>query len=128
MEYVVNSGAAVLHEIGETGSDDALSAKSSITLLRARSMRVGAFTLDAQTSAIRWRGEPLSLSREQRQLLQVLLQHAGQILSCDRLSSTAHVASGRLDAHMQSLRATLETAGVTWLPRRAEGCGYILWR
>ena len=93
-----------------------------------KALRVGAYTVDAKTMAIRWRGELLQLSGEQRQLLRVLLQHAGQILSCERLASLLGTTADKVDAHIASLRASLESAGVTWLPRRAEGCGYILWR
>lgn len=93
-----------------------------------KALRVGAYTVDAKTMAIRWRGELLRLSAEQRQVLRVLLLHAGQILSCERLASLLGMATDKVDAHIASLRASLESAGVTWVPRRAEGCGYILWR
>lgn len=123
MDFVTLSDMTVLPD---SKSDDS---SSGISLLpRARGLRVGAYTIDAQTSTIRWRGELLSLSGDQRQTLRVLLQHAGQILSRERLASLLHIASETVDAQILSLRATLETAGVTWLPRRAEGCGYILWR
>jgi DNA-binding response OmpR family regulator len=84
--------------------------------------------MDVTTSVIRWRGETLRLSQDERQTLHVLLQHAGQILSCERLAALLKIASDKVDAQILSLRASLEAAGVTWLPRRAEGCGYILWR
>ena len=103
--------------------------RDGIAMLPAmKAVRVGAYTVEAKTAAIRWRGELLRLSGEQRQMLRVMLQHAGQILSCERLASLLDIASDKVDAHMASLRAALESAGVTWLPRRAEGCGYILWR
>jgi DNA-binding response OmpR family regulator len=103
--------------------------REGIALLPAvKALRVGAYTVDAKTAVIRWRGEMLRLSGEQRQMLRVMLQHAGQILSCERLAALLDIASDKVDGHVASLRATLESAGVTWLPRRAEGCGYILWR
>jgi DNA-binding response OmpR family regulator len=80
------------------------------------------------TNVIRWRGETLRLSQDNRQTLHVLLQHAGQILSSERLAALLQIASDTVDAQIHSLRTALEAAGVTWLPRRAEGCGYILWR
>ena len=101
---------------------------SGSVLARAKPMRIGAFTVDAETSTIQWRGEPLRLSDDEHKTLRVLLQHAGQIVSCDRLASLLHVASNSVDARVRSLRVTLEASNVTWLPRRAEGCGYILWR
>ena len=123
MDFVTLSDMTVLPD---SKPDDS---SSGISLLpRARGLRVGAYTIDDQTSTIRWSGELLSLSGDQRQTLRVLLQHAGQILSRERLASLLHIASETVDAQILSLRATLETAGVTWLPRRAEGCGYILWR
>ena len=93
-----------------------------------KSLRVGAYTMEAKTMAIRWRGELIKLSGEQRQMLRVMLQHAGQILSSERLASLLDTTADKVEAQMASLRASLEAAGVTWLPRRAEGCGYILWR
>lgn len=105
------------------------SKREGIALLSSmKALRVGAYTVDAKTMAIRWRGELLRLSGEQRQVLRVMLQHAGQILSCERLASLLGVTADKVDAHVASLRASLESAGVTWVPRRAEGCGYILWR
>lgn len=110
----------------ETTSDDA---SGSISLLsRAKAIRIGAYTVDAQTSVIRWRGEIIRLSAEQRRALRVMLEHAGQIMSRERLATHLQITADNVDAHMQALRAALEAAGITWVPRRAEGCGYILWR
>ena len=97
-------------------------------VLRIKPIRIGFYTLEAKTNVIRWRGELLLLSNEQRQTLRVLLQHAGQILSRERLATLLHTTSDQVDEHIHSLRASLIAAGVTCLPRRAEGCGYILWR
>lgn len=103
--------------------------RDGIALLPSiKALRVGAYTVDAKTMAIRWRGEVLGLSGDQRHMLRVMLQHAGQILSCERLATLLDIAADKVDAQMAALRASLEAAGVTWLPRRAEGCGYILWR
>jgi DNA-binding response OmpR family regulator len=84
--------------------------------------------MDVTTNVIRWRGETLQLSQDDRQTLRVLLQHAGQILSCEQLASLLSIASDAVDLQIRSLRLSLEASGVTLVPRRAEGCGYILWR
>lgn len=123
MGHVTLSEAAVVPEVKPEATANGLS-----LLPRVKPIRIGAFTVDAQTHTIRWRGEVLTLSGEQGQTLRVLLQHAGQILSRERLASLLHIATDRVDSHIQSLREALEAAGVTWVPRRAEGCGYILWR
>ena len=123
MDYVSLSDAGSLPTRQEEDSTSGISLLPTI-----RTLRVGAYTVDAKTAAIRWRGESLRLSDEQRQMLRVLLHHAGQILSCERLASLLNTTADRIDMRIAALRASLEAAGVTWLPRRAEGCGYILWR
>lgn len=123
MDYVTITEATGLLE---TTSEDA---SGSISLLsRSKAIRIGAFTVDAQTSVIRWRGEIVRLSAEQRRALRVMLEHAGQIMSRERLATHLQITADKVDVHMQALRAALEAAGITWVPRRAEGCGYILWR
>jgi DNA-binding response OmpR family regulator len=123
MDYVTLSEMSGMPGAESDDSD------SGIALLpRMKSIRIGAYTMEAKSDVIRWRGELLRLGQDERQTLRVLLQHAGQILSCERLASLLNIAADRVDSHVHSLRASLEAAGVTWLPRRAEGCGYILWR
>jgi DNA-binding response OmpR family regulator len=123
MDYVSLSDVSIL-----PGIESDVKVPTLTKLPRPRTIRVGAFTVEGQSSTIRWRGEPLPLSTRQRDTLHVLLQHAGQILSCERLSTLLHISADKVDDYMRSLRTTLETAGVHVLPRRAEGCGYILWR
>lgn len=123
MQHVTLSGNPVIPDV------ELESPAGEFSLMpRPRVVRISSYTMDAQSQMIRWRGELLALSNEQRQTLRVLLQHAGQILSRERLSYLLHIAVDAVDDEMAALRATLEAAGVTWLPRRAEGCGYILWR
>ncbi len=123
MDYVKFSETSGLPTVELDASEE------SIALLRrVRPIRIGAYTVDVTTNVIRWRGETLRLSLDNRQTLHVLLQHAGQILSSERLAALLQIASDTVDAQIHSLRTALEAAGVTWLPRRAEGCGYILWR
>lgn len=123
MEYVALPDVSIL-----PGIDPDAAAPTLPKLPPLRAIRVGAFTLEGHSSTIRWRGEPLPLSTRQRDTLHVLLQHAGQILSCERLSAMLHISGEKVDDYMRSLRTALEIAGVNVLPRRAEGCGYILWR
>lgn len=123
MEYVSVPEVTILPDIKLEPRSNSVS-----VLTPMKPIRVGAYVVDRQTTVIRWRGEPLRLSEEQRQMLHVMLQHAGQIMSCERLASLVRTPAETIDARISSLRAALEAAGVTWLPRRAEGCGYILWR
>jgi biotin operon repressor len=129
MEYVAVPEVSILPGIDPDTAAPTLPKLPKLPKLPpVRAIRVGAFTIDGQSSTILWRGEPLPLSTRQRDTLRVLLQHAGQILSRERLSAMLHVSADLVDDYMRSLRAALETAGVNMLPRRAEGCGYILWR
>lgn len=123
MDHVTFAEVSVLPKVKLEDPADGIS-----LLTRKKHIRIGAYTVDAQTNVIRWRGEMIPLSGEQRQTLRILLQHAGQILSCERLGHLLHVAAEKVDSHVYSLRTALEVAGVSWVPRRVDGCGYILWR
>lgn len=129
MEYVALPDVSILPGIDPDAAAPTLPKLPKMPKLPPlRAIRVGSFSIEGQSATILWRGEPLPLSTRQRDTLHVLLQHAGQILSCERLSGMLHVSGDKVDDYMRSLRTALETAGVNVLPRRAEGCGYILWR
>jgi DNA-binding response OmpR family regulator len=121
MEYAVLSDDVSSAQVGTL-------ADSSPALRRPKLLRVGAYTMDPATGAIRWRGEGLHLGLEERELLGVMLQRAGQILSCERLATLLSTTVESIDARVGALRDKLVADGVTWLPRKVDGCGYILWR
>lgn len=114
-------------------SDDVLAAQLTLSdsapmLRRPKLIRVGGYTMDLTSGAVRWRGEALRLALEERELLGIMLRRAGQILSCERLASMLGTTVEKAEARVATLRETLLAEGVTWLPRKVTGCGYILWR
>jgi DNA-binding response OmpR family regulator len=115
-------------------SDDAVlaghleSTSLSGRVLPQGSLRFGGLTMDARTGLTRWRGRILELSLEERELLGVLLHHAGQILSTERLAVLLGKEIVLVEAHITALAVHLKQEGVTCLPRQASGLGYVLWR
>ena len=91
------------------------------------SWRFGGLIMDARTGVTHWRGRALELSLEERELLGILLHHAGQILSTERIARQLGKEMKLIDAHINALGARLKQEGVTCLPRRANGLGYVLW-
>lgn len=92
------------------------------------SLRFGGLTMDARTGLTHWRGRMLELSLDERELLGILLHHAGQILSIERLAVLLGQEMTLVEAHVTLLSIHLKQEGVTCLPRRATGLGYVLWR
>jgi len=91
------------------------------------SWRFGGLIMDARTGVTHWRGRALELSLEERELLGILLHHAGQILSAERIARQLGKDVQLIDAQINALSARLKQEGVTCLPRRADGLGYVLW-
>ena len=92
------------------------------------SLRFGGLTMDTRTGLTHWRGRVLELSLDERELLGILLHHAGQILSTERLAVLLGKEITAVEAHITLLGIHLKQEGVTCLPRRATGLGYVLWR
>ncbi len=84
--------------------------------------------MDLRTGVTHWRGRALELSLDERELLGVLLRHAGQILSTARFGALLNAEVAQIDDRMSALAARLKQQGVTCLPYQATGLGYILWR
>ncbi|MGO8946594.1 MAG: hypothetical protein ACLQUY_02800 [Ktedonobacterales bacterium] len=91
-------------------------------------IRFGGLTMDLRTGVTHWRGRALELSLDERELLGVLLRHAGQILSTARFGALLNAEVAQIDDRMSALAARLKQQGVTCLPYQATGLGYILWR
>src|SRR5262245_40781604 len=115
MEYAVLSDDVAVAQL--TPSD------STPLLRRPKLMRIGGYTMDMLSGAVRWRGEAVQLDLEERELLGILLQRAGQILSCERLASMLGTTVEGAEARVATLRERLQADGVTWLPRKVNGCG-----
>ncbi len=92
------------------------------------SLRFGGLTMDPRTGVTHWRGRALALAASERELLGILLRHAGQILTTERIAVLLSVDIAQVDAQINTLVIRLKQAGVTCLPCRASGLGYVLWR
>lgn len=102
----------------------------SVRLSRAarEMLRFGGLTQDPVTGLTHFRGKPIMLTLEERELLGALLRRAGQIVSREKLAAMVGKSADAVDHAIETLRTDLKAAGVTSLPCRAEGIGYILWR
>jgi DNA-binding response OmpR family regulator len=92
------------------------------------SLRFGGLTMDARTGVTHWRGRVLELSLEERELMGILLRHAGQILSTERFARLLQTEPRIVEVRMGALATRLKQVGVSCRPTRANGLGYVLWR
>ncbi len=116
-------------DTGTPLADDALESRPLRVARVARELlRFGGLSMDPVTGATYFRGKSVSLSVDDRELLGVLLRRAGQILSPERLAAMLRTRTDTLAGRIETLRANLVAAGVSCLPCRADGVGYILWR
>ncbi len=93
-------------------------ARSARVSRAAREMlRYGGLIMDPVTGVTHFRGK-----------LGTMMRRAGQIISRERLAATVGIAVDALDRLVAALRGDLKAAGVTCLPCRADGLGYVLWR
>lgn len=95
---------------------------------RRAPLRFGGLVMDPLTGATSWRGRVLEIGADERRLLGALMRRGGQIVSAERLAASAGMAAEGLERCIESLAAALRLAGVSCLPRRARGLGYVLWR
>jgi DNA-binding response OmpR family regulator len=121
-----------MDHIGEARADT-LPRMQSVTRLDGRRavrtlLRFGGLTMEPVTGATSWRGKMLQLGADDRVLLGVLLRRGGQIISSERLAAMVGATVEALELQMAAMTETLRQAGVTCLPRRARGLGWILWR
>lgn len=88
---------------------------------------VGALTIDSAARQVRYRGEPLELSRREYALLKTLAESPGRVYTRDQLeqklySWDAKVASNAVEVHVHNLRKKLPDD----LIRTVRGVGYYL--
>lgn len=94
--------------------------------------QLGAFAIDRDGCRIRYRGQPLPLTRYEYSLLAALLARPGAILSRAQLmdrawDSDADSADRTVDTHIKTLRAKLRAAGAAADPIRTHrGLGYAI--
>jgi two-component system catabolic regulation response regulator CreB len=129
----------------ELGADDYVgkpfSPRELVARVRARLRRAstathwverGDFAIDREGHRIRFRGQPLDLTRYEHALLAALLERPGAILSRAQLldrgwDADADSGDRTIDTHIKTLRAKLRTAGVEHDPIHTHrGLGYSL--
>jgi len=111
-------------------TDERLQLAHSARVSRAarEMLRYGGLIMDPVTGVTHFRGKALSLTLEERELLGTMMRRAGQIIGRERLAATVGIAVDTLDRRVETLRSDLKAAGVTCLPCRVDGLGYVLWR
>lgn len=100
---------------------------ASIGLSNRRCLRFGGLSLDTLTGATQWRGKTLPISEDEVEVLQVLMQNAGRIMSTAQLAIQLGDSPETTERRIRALHASLRVAGARCLPRHAEGLGYVLW-
>jgi len=91
-------------------------------------LRFGGLSMDPITGATYFRGRAVILAVEERELLGALLRRAGQIISVERLAVTLRTSGEAVERQIEYLRSDLKAAGVSCLPCKVDGLGYVLWR
>jgi len=91
--------------------------------------RVRDLVVDDATRVVTLAGAELALTRTEYDLLAVLVQHRGQILSTEQLFSRVwgygSYEPNRVQVHLNSLRRKLEASGPRLL-HTVRGCGYVI--
>ena len=98
----------------------------------AQPLQAGALALWPGTRQASWRGEPLELTGTEFSLLEVLVRHAGQLISKQDISQAAFGRpltrfDRRIDVHISSIRQKLgmRDDGRSWI-QSVRGLGYQL--
>jgi DNA-binding response OmpR family regulator len=94
-------------------------------------MRVGELELDRATRQVRFDGRPVPLSPREFSVLDVLVSHAGTVVTKDDLLRTAWgeeqaVTRNAVEVYVGYLRRKLEAAGADDVLRTVRGHGYLV--
>jgi two-component system response regulator MprA len=93
-------------------------------------LRLGDLTLDPSTRHVERAGEPISLTRTEFNLLELLLHNAGHVLTRDVIFERVwgydfDVTSNSLDVYIGYLRRKTEVDGAPRLIHTVRGVGYV---
>src|SRR5258708_36324208 len=129
----------------DAGADDYLTKPFSFKILVARLralsrrrqvdpqtlLRIGDLVLDPATHEVKRSGLPVSLSRTEFVILEMLMRNAGRGISRTRLievvwGSDRDVQSNTVDVFIRQLRTKVETPGTAKLVHTIRGIGYTL--
>jgi len=129
----------------DAGADDYLTKPFSFKILVARLralsrrkqvdpqmlLRIGDLILDPATHEVKRSGLPVSLSRTEFVILEMLMRNAGRVISRTRLieavwGSDRDVQSNTLDVFIRQLRTKVEAPGTAKLVHTIRGIGYTV--
>jgi len=90
-------------------------------------IQIGEVSLDPISHQISYQSQPVVLSRQEFRLLQLLMEHADQVMTRDRLESSlldadSEVESNTLEVHIHHLRKKLYPQFI----RTLRGVGYMV--
>lgn len=129
----------------DVGADDYLTKPFSFDVLLARLralgrrgpisrpviFRVGALTLDSASREVNRGSRPISLTRTEFSILELLMRNAGRVVTRESLiervwGNDSDIESNTLDAFVRLLRAKVEFSGEVKLIHTVRGVGYCL--
>lgn len=101
-------------------------------LTRAPVLVVADLTLDPQSHVVRRAGVALDLTPKEFAILEILLRHAGAVVSRSRLAEQIWKADliaidNLIDVHIGKLRRKVDAPGSVALIRTVRGRGFCLW-
>ncbi len=114
--------------------DELLARMRAVTRRRVPSatvIRLGALCIDRPARGVTWDGTRIDLSAREYAILELLAQHAGNVLGRTRIHEhvwNEHMepASNTIDVHIKQIRRKLAAAGAASVIETVRGAGYRL--
>jgi two-component system, OmpR family, response regulator len=94
-------------------------------------LRVDRLEMDLLTHSVSHAGKPVELLPQEFRLLECLMRHAGQVVTCTKLFEEVwnyhHIEpTNVIDVHIVRLRRKTDPDGATTMIQTVRGAGYIL--
>lgn len=126
----VGAGAAGGTGVGATAMPPVSDSNQVSTSLSPATIAVGSVVLDPDRREVTVGGSPIALTAREFDVLDLLMAHAGSVLTRERI---AHEALGyeyvgdtnNVDVHIAHLRAKIEDAGSARIIQTVRGVGYV---